>query len=170
MKNFKIVAVSALALGLISGCGPVREVRLDSMQEVLRKQGGSVNKNIGANLHEVGKDLFHNSELSEKEQRVLYLEEAIKALGFVETANVVIIENAAIVSVNFKGDMDGELLPRLKKEVKARVRELDKTLRYVSVTASPEILDKLYDITEEGNGHGNGAHERSELTRLRPQL
>lgn len=148
-------------LFLMTGCSGVREVRFDSMQEVLKRQGTHPNKHLGNNLHEV----VHQPDA--KEKRVMELEAEIEKMPTIETANVVIIENAAIISVNFKGDASGSSLSRLKKEVKQRVREVDKTLRYISVTASPEILDKLYEISDNDKEGGQGAYE---ITRLRPQI
>lgn len=164
-KKYKMFALVGLLL-LGTGCTSGRTVRLDSMQEVLRKQGGSVNRNMANNLSQVSHDVWGDNH-AEKEDRVSRLERHLEEMRSVETASVVLIENAAIVSVNFKGDVKPSELTELKKEVKQNVRAFDKALRYVSVTASPEIMDKLYDITEEGTREQMNT---TPLGRYKPQV
>lgn len=152
---------------LMTGCTPLREVRTDSLANNLKKQGEGVKRQLTTNLSEVTTDMMRFDGYQDiKERRTQRIETELETMHMVDRANVVIIENAAIVSINFSEEVSNRNVGKMKKQIKERVKSLDKGLRYVSVSASPEILEKLFEAGEERQEQ----ELAQRLTRLRPSM
>lgn len=166
MKSMRNKLPILLAMLMFTGCTSIREVRLESLEEATKRQGYGAKRHMTANLSEVYGDSVKFEDYAEvREKRVELIERGLLQMGIVESANVVIIENSAVVSVNFTDAYKGRELTKLKRQIKNKVKEIDKSLRFVSVTASPEIIERLHDITTNRK-----QNPKNTVTSLRPSI
>ena len=165
MRDIKKPIVFAgilVMLGIASGCTPLREVRFDTLQNSVRQRTEDLmQRNVGDHVQDFDRMTGH------KEDRIVTLEDGIRQVIGIKDASVIIIENAAIVSVNLTEGTGNTAMPNIRRDIERRVKELDKSIRYVSVTASPEMIERLHEIT---GGNDNRGQRGETITNLRPPI
>ncbi len=73
----------------------------------------------------------------------------IVRLEEVRRATVVITENTAVVGVNLTPDVQGEMTTETKRKIEDVVRRTDRQIDRVSVTADPELFQRIENIVRE---------------------
>jgi len=126
---------------ILTSCTPLRELRFDTIENSIKTRTQPL-MDLGKNNHveEFDEKTYNNNE------RVDFLESEIAKMYGVTDASVVILENAAIISVDFDEDIREQDIARLKKSIEHRVKEKDSDIKYVSVTSAPELMEKLKDL------------------------
>ncbi|MBM7614602.1 YhcN/YlaJ family sporulation lipoprotein [Alkaliphilus hydrothermalis] len=96
--------------------------------------------NVRAPREEIGQDLNIRADRIVNE---------IVKLNEVKSATVVITDKTALVGVNLKENIDGEMTTESKKKIENVVRRTDSEIDRVSVSADPEIFDSIENIVRE---------------------
>ena len=76
------------------------------------------------------------------------VEKAIAQLSEVSEARVVVTNSTALVGVKFDNAYKGEMTERIREMVAAEVLRVDPSIQTVAVTADPEDVAKVYDLSE----------------------
>ena len=76
------------------------------------------------------------------------MEKAIAQLSEVSEARVVVTNSTALVGVKFDNAYKGEMTERIREMVAAEVLRVDPSIQTVAVTADPEDVAKVYDLSE----------------------
>ena len=76
------------------------------------------------------------------------VEKAIAQLSEVSEARVVVTNSTALVGVKFDNAYKGEMTERIREMVAAEVLRVDPSIQTVAVTADPEDVKKVYDLSE----------------------
>ena len=91
----------------------------------------------------------------------------------VESASCLITGDTAMVGVQFSKQYKGELTNNIKEEVDKKVREADKRIKRVVVTADPDLVSRIEEIFDDiGNGKplSGFANELNEMiNRINPK-
>ena len=147
---------------LPSGC-MVREVRFDSLENSIQKRTADmIEKNVGGYVQDLDR------RMQTKEERIVNIENNVASINGVTSASVVILENAAIVSINIDEQIETSMMTALRRNVERKVKEVDRSIKYVSVTATPEMIEKLHEI--EGGVYGVKGYRGESVTNLRPPV
>ncbi|KPU28395.1 hypothetical protein TR13x_03085 [Caloranaerobacter sp. TR13] len=116
------------------------------------------------------KDLEDIKEESGKSlsTRAEKIADSIVDLPGVDDATVVITGNTALVGVDIEEDLEGKVVTDLKKQIVTRVKQIDKNIKNVTVTADPDLFERIDDIAQEinkGRGMSEFADEVKEIIR-----
>ena len=141
-ENMKLFILLGFLL-IFAGCTPLRELRFDTIENSLKIRTAP----LVTNSSEISHVEEFDNHLATNTTRIHFLEEEINKMYGVSDANVVILENAAIVSVDFNEDIREQDLARLKKSIEERVKNSDTSIKYVSVTSAPELMERLNEIS-----------------------
>jgi len=91
----------------------------------------------------------------------------------VQSASCVITGNTAMVGLQFNKQYKGSLTNAIKKQVEKRVKETDKRIDRVVVTADPDLVSRIEEIFQEiGNGRpisGFTEELREMINRINPK-
>lgn len=93
---------------------------------------------------------------------------AVAKLPNVNRATVVITGNTALVGIDMKGHVEKAGITKVKKEVEKTVKSTDKAIKNVSVTADPDLYNRINSIAAEiarGKPVSGFAREISEILR-----
>lgn len=93
-------------------------------------------------------DFFEN-EYNTK--RAKYIAEVITGLPEVEKTTVVITGNSALIGANLASDINEKEVNKIKKTIEEKTLSTDASLKNVSITVSPEVVEKIRDIAEKLN-------------------
>lgn len=106
------------------------------------------------------KDLDIVEEKSDKalSTRAEKIADSIVDLPGVDDATVVITGNTALVGVDIEDELEGKVVTDLKKQIVTRVKQIDKNIENVTVTADPDLFERIDDIAQEIN-RGRGMNE-----------
>ncbi|SCX89195.1 YhcN/YlaJ family sporulation lipoprotein [Alkaliphilus peptidifermentans] len=74
---------------------------------------------------------------------------AVVKLEEVRSATVVITDNIALVGVSLTEDTQGEVNTEVKKKIEDVVRRTDRNIERVSVSADPDIVQRIENISTE---------------------
>lgn len=80
-------------------------------------------------------------------ERAKKLSRAIAGIKGIDNATVVISGHTAIVGIEHIGHLDDMLLMKMKKEVDDLAKATDKGIRNVAVTATPELVKRVANMT-----------------------
>lgn len=116
------------------------------------------------------KDLDIVEEKSDKalSTRAEKIADSIVDLPGVDDATVVITGNTALVGVDIEEELEGKVVTDLKKQIVTRVKQIDKNIKNVTVTADPDLFERIDDIAQEinrGRGMSEFADEVREIIR-----
>lgn len=178
----KPVLITLFFTTLFTGCTPLREVRFDTIQNssharanaIIKKSNSQVYKNDKAYMVEdITSDVIEfDHEAQNIKERIRILEDIIEDMDGINEANVVIMETAAIVSINITDEITNKKLVKLKQEIEQEIKLIDSSIKQVSVTTSPEFVEKLNNIGKFPEGDNiNITEEQQDIIRnLRPAL
>ncbi|SHH70600.1 sporulation lipoprotein, YhcN/YlaJ family [Caloranaerobacter azorensis DSM 13643] len=116
------------------------------------------------------KDLEDVKEKTDKtlSARAEKIADSIVDLPGVNDATVVITGNTALVGVDIEKELEGKVVTDLKKQIVTRVKQTDKDIKNVTVTADPDLFERIDDIAQEinrGRGMSEFADEVKEIIR-----
>lgn len=167
MKKSKIILVLCFALLLIiasTGCRPAERPApnptpndLDQRQEYDERNFTGTNEGQGM------------QDLNVRADNIV---DAVVKLDEVRSATVVITDNTALVGVTLDSDVEGEMNTEVKKKVEDVVRRTDRSIDRVSVSANPDIVERIENIAREtGRGRplsGFGREIEELIRRMTP--
>ncbi len=90
---------------------------------------------------------FDQQSTATERRSQLIAQEAAKVKG-VDKVSVVLNNNSALIGVEIRGNIDDAALVKMKKDVEDAVRQADKTLERVAVTASMELTERITKIAD----------------------
>ncbi|NLP46270.1 MAG: YhcN/YlaJ family sporulation lipoprotein [Epulopiscium sp.] len=67
----------------------------------------------------------------------------------VEKATVLITGNTALVGIQLSQNLSNDDLDQLKREIESQVKQEQQDIKYVSVTNSPKLVDRMTIIAED---------------------
>ncbi|GAB6084909.1 YhcN/YlaJ family sporulation lipoprotein [Alkaliphilus crotonatoxidans] len=70
-------------------------------------------------------------------------------LNEVQSATVVISDETALVGVNLASGVDGEMTTEVKNKIEDVVKQADRSITRVAVSADPDIFSKIENIARE---------------------
>lgn len=109
-------------------------------------------------------------DLTDRADKIV--KEVVK-LEEIRSATVVISENTAVIGVNLRNKETGELDRKLERKIEDVVKQADKDIDRVAVTADPDIFTRIENIAKEaGRGRplsGFGREIEEIITRIIPK-
>lgn len=79
-------------------------------------------------------------------QRAEKIASAVKTVDGVEDATVVITEKRALVGVDIGKNTEGKLTDKIKDSVEAKVKETDKEIQTIGVSADPDLFTRISKV------------------------
>lgn len=76
------------------------------------------------------------------------IENAVNKIAGVKSSKVIIAGNRAIVGVDIQSNKEGKLTTELKKKVESTVKNTDKKIQTVAVSADPDLFKRITDVGE----------------------
>ncbi|TYS38926.1 YhcN/YlaJ family sporulation lipoprotein [Bacillus swezeyi] len=149
MFNMKKGAITAFLLPLLftAGCGMAnqgenaRRNQDNALQNVTNRDnvndGAYVNDRMNVTDNRNQNQDNNNMEVADKAA------DKVAELKEVRNANVIVTENNAYVAVMLKGNPKGEVTNDLKKKISNKVKEADKDINNVFVSANPDFVDRM---------------------------
>ncbi|KAB3538603.1 YhcN/YlaJ family sporulation lipoprotein [Alkaliphilus pronyensis] len=132
-----IIMVIAIAL---AGCSPAErpapETRRVEPNQEMNDRNSPMNMQPGEEMQDL------NIRADRIVNEVVKLEE-------VRSATVVITENTALVGVNLTEETMGEMNSEMKKKIEDVVKRTDREIDEVSVSADPDIIERIENIASE---------------------
>jgi len=126
---------------LLVGCTPLRQVRFESLQSSTQNHVAKLSEKNNRNVAEE----FDARNLVQG-NRIETIESEIMKINGITEVEVVIIENAAILSIDLDENVKNREISKLKKHIEEKVREIDLELKYISVTTTSNFVDKLNEL------------------------
>lgn len=88
---------------------------------------------------------------------------AVENMAEIKEAYAVVTGNTAIVGINLEGAANDARLIEIKRLVEKEVKSTDSDINHVAVTASPELVEKITNMT----GGSQTSKEHSDLEKLK---
>ena len=104
------------------------------------------NMNRDINNNNINRDINDNNLDTNLSDRADKIANNVANLKEVNDATVIISGNTAIVGVDIKNQIEGNLTTNLKKKVESTVRNTDKNIKNVTVTADADIFQRIQNI------------------------
>jgi len=123
---------------MLSACYPFHEVRFDALEN-----------SVASVFPEIEPTNTIDKEADFTTQRTQKLESLVGEIQGIENVKIVIIENAALVSLEFEEHLTKKDIKAKKKVIEYKIKQVDGGLRYVSVSAKEETIDRIYEILEK---------------------
>lgn len=95
----------------------------------------------------------NNNNSENNTERANRIVKKVTELNEVNRASVLVNNNTAIVGINMRNNVEGELTRNLKQKVERIVKNTDNNIENVSITADPDLFTR---ITNMANQIGNG--------------
>lgn len=93
------------------------------------------------------------NESNDLSQRATNIAKTINKIEGVQKATIIITGDIALVGINLANDLSNEKITQIKKEAEQKALEIDKNINKAVITASPEIVDRIINITNDvGSG------------------
>jgi|GEM_PF-3529455 len=177
MKKLLPMALAVTALS--TGCSPLREVRFDTIQNSAQARSNEIMKRHYENYakredsytaeHLSLEVVEFDEETEFQRERIRVLENVISEIQGIEDVSIVLVENAAIVAISVIGEVGDTELKSIKNKIEQVIKETDISIRYVSVTAAPELIERINKLGSEGNKQINLTEIQQEIiSNLRP--
>lgn len=84
-------------------------------------------------------------------ERANYLANAVERIDGVDRAAVVITNNTALVGIDLKDNVEGNMTTQMKNEVERVVRNTDRRIVNVQVTADADLYRRINNIARDIN-------------------
>lgn len=158
--------------GVFTGCQPVRVVRTEPLQNSVHRATAG---RLSPSLEHWYTSENHVDQFSQKQttrlERIVNLENHVTQITGVDTASVVIIENAAIVSISIENGIGKPGIAPLREEVSRQVKQIDPDIQYVSVTVSPELVQRYHELRDQANDQViSPENQPDNITNFRPAI
>ncbi len=100
-------------------------------------------------------DEFQN-KLNSTKKRAKKIADAVEIIEEIENAYVVVTGNTAIIGINLIESLSDTQIISLKHIIEDEVREIDPDIGHIAVTASPELVERIMNMS-------GGNKDKSEL-------
>ena len=101
----------------------------------------------------------------QKEDRITHLENEIINVKGVDTSNVVLMENAAIISITTQNGIEKSGFEAIRHNISNRVKQIYPDIKHVTVTIAPELVEKFAIFGEE-----ESENKRDNVSNFRPVI
>ncbi|MGM0878923.1 MAG: YhcN/YlaJ family sporulation lipoprotein [Bacillota bacterium] len=153
MKKVKYLAMAFLPITLLFGCAANQE------NEAMDNRDNNEVRNVQYRQNDVDirGDRNGNNDFDRNNDNETQMEVADKAadriaeLDQVRTANVIVTNRNAYVSVVLRDGTKGEVTDRLENKIADQVRDTDPDIRNVFVSSNPNFVDRMTDYGERIN-------------------
>ena len=186
IKLFSIVTVVVFLLTIgITGCQRPAERPVPGEDNIGMDrnmgQGGIGNEGIGTE-GEIGRngDMFGNDNLNrdmdnnQMMERSRVIEERVERLNEVRDARVFVSGTTAVVGITMGRDIQGDMTTEARRKIEEAVRNADPAIENVSVTADPDLFQRITRVTDEvGRGtplSGLGREMEEIIRRITPTM
>lgn len=142
IKNFICIILSALILCSCSS-GEVKNNLKKSTNFTITEGASKTYRNKAVTGNAA-------SESKTSTERARILSDMVTGMDGIEKASVIISGNAAIVGITTEGELTEQSLSKLKKEIEEKVRISDKGIRIVAVTAAPDLVERIFNLSGDG--------------------
>lgn len=105
-----------------------------------------INNFNNTNNDTIGRNNNNSNNNAEKADKIA---ERIKKLSNIENASVLISGNTAIVGVDIKNNVEGQLTKDLKQRIENIVKKADNDIENVSITADPDLFTRISNMAED---------------------
>jgi len=176
-KHNKIIALFTvlalvMAIGVV-GC-QVRNEKPNPPNNTNNGMGDNDNLNNGNMNNNNNTNMGNNDTDMEINDRAERIADAVADLNDVRRATVVISGNTAIVGVSMVNTADGNVTNNIKENIRDTVRRVDNRIDNVSVTANPDLYQRIENIANDiGEGRplsGFGTEIEELLRRIAPTM
>ncbi|MGF7056968.1 YhcN/YlaJ family sporulation lipoprotein [Brassicibacter mesophilus] len=142
-KSFRFLSLAVVLL-LVLSLGVVACQRPAKPTPYNNTPNNDMNRNI--NNNNINRDINDNNMNTDLSDRADKIANNVANLKEVNSATVVISGNTAIVGVDIKNQVEGNLTTDLKKKVEKTVRNTDKSITNVTVTADADLFKRIQNI------------------------
>lgn len=165
---------------LVTGCSPLREVRFDTIQNSSQVRANAIVKKNSTRLYKnnepyISEDLTSDVKGFEQAtqnhiKKLRELEEMVANIEGVESVNIAIIKNSAIVSINFEQQVNNKDTIKIKNYIRNKIKQANPSIQSVSITAAPEFVERVNKISMnlEENKIDLTKEQQEIITSLRP--
>lgn len=182
MKNKKMlltICIVFLATFIAIGCTPAKRpvptpTPTPNQQTIDRNRtttdiNAPRTDNMVPNERNIGTEPARTDDMTARADRIA---EEVNKIKDVKSASVLITERTALVGVKLTSETKGEVNTEIKREVERAVERVDKDIERVSVTANPDLLTRIENITRDvGQGRplsGFGKEIEEIIRRITP--
>ncbi|MFN2746818.1 MULTISPECIES: YhcN/YlaJ family sporulation lipoprotein [Bacillus] len=169
MFNLKKGAIIAFLLPLLfaAGCGMANqgENARRNQDNALQNVTNRDNLNDGTNVNDVNdrnnrmnvtdnRDLNRDNRNNNNGNNMESADDVadkVAKLKEVSSANVIVTDNNAYVAVVLKGNPKGDVTGDLKEKISKKVKETDKSIDNVFVSANPDFVDRMRNYGDRIN-------------------
>jgi len=163
LKKIVVIIISLVLVAALTSCVPrKRLVQPDKTINQVKEHNKSSGINKNAQI----------KQIKEKNSRIKKIEREIERIKQVRSASVIIIDNSVIVGVKIPQGLETKMTFELKREIEKKVREIQSSINNVTVTADPELIERIKEISDQtAAGEPVIAYTReiAEILRLIPQ-
>ena len=180
MKKLVLSALAFTALSAGTGCTPLREVRFDTIQNSSQARANAMMKKYNESFYKEEDNhiveelelevVEFDEQLEDNRQRIVVLENIIREIEEIEEVSIVLVESAAVVAISLSDGITDDELINIKKEIEQVVKEVDTSIRYVSITSAPELIERINKLGVSGETEKLNLTEiqREIIANLRP--
>lgn len=170
MKRFKSISTFLLTVFIsmsLVACGTAKQSaeKGKPIENKTKKEDTMENKIKGEDTM-----MPSNKDLHDRASKITTKISDIKG---VDKAHVVISEKTAIVGLNINKDYEGKVTDELRKKVEDTVKNTDKDINTVTITADPNLTERIRKVGEDiGAGKpisGLGTEIKEILNRIVPR-
>lgn len=95
----------------------------------------------------------NNTNMNNMTTKANVIAKKVANLNEVNNCSVLLSGNTAIVGVDMKNNLEGKMTTALKQKIERTVKNTDKNIKNVSVTADPDLLTRISTMARDiGNG------------------
>lgn len=117
-----------------------------------------------------GRDIGNDQDMADRAEKIA---DMVAEQDKIDSATCVITGNTALVGVQFDKQYKGKLTDSIKKSIDRKVKQEDKRITRVVVTADPDLVTRIEDMFEDigkGKPLSGFAEEISEMiNRIQPR-
>ncbi len=172
-KSYKLLSLVAalllaLSLGVVGCQRPAKPTPDNNVPNYNSPNTQVPNNNMNRNMNN---DNNMNTDLSYRADTIA---NKVANLKEVNDCTVIISGNTAIVGVDMKNQVEGNLTTDLKKKIENTVRNADKDIRNVTVTADADLFQRIQNIGRDIRGgkpiSGFGEEIEEIIRRVTPSM
>lgn len=121
---------------------------LIDMNDDITDMDNNLKGNITDDDGRIGNDNgnVNNNNIAKRANRIA---DRIEKLNEVNSASVLISGETAIVGVDMKANVQGQLTKNLKQKIERIVKNTDDDIENVSITADPDLFTRITDIADD---------------------
>ncbi|NME94816.1 YhcN/YlaJ family sporulation lipoprotein [Clostridium cochlearium] len=147
--NIKAKSISLLLsvffLTTVGGCTPNNNTAKN--KDVAPPSNNTVEKNNDMKENDNTKNnITKDTNDGDLYQRATKIADEVVKIDGIKSANVVILDERALIAVDIENTAEGKITDELKSKVESTAKKADKEIKTVAVSADPDIFNRLSNI------------------------